>query len=177
MHDSETTRRSAEQFERDMRVSRRYLTVMAYHNTPTIEDAEDLIAETYARAWQYYHQQDSARSTFTRWASRILLNLARGSHRTSKRRPITTPLDDAYPFASPEPGPAEIVERRLALEALMGGLTAKQREILLRLAHGQTYEEIGHSMGIVVGTVKSRIFHLRNVALPSLIDAYQADSF
>ena len=52
--------RSQEQFERDMRASRRYLTVMAYRIARTPEDAEDLIAETYARAWQYYHQQDSS---------------------------------------------------------------------------------------------------------------------
>ncbi len=161
--------RSEEQFERDMRASRRYLTVMAYRIARTPEDAEDLIAETYARAWQYYHQQDSSRATFTRWASRILLNLGRDAHRSSRRQPATQPLQDAELHAASVPGPAEVVERRMEVQDLLHSLSPKQREILLRLANGQTYEEIGRSMGIVVGTVKSRVFHLRNVVAPRLM--------
>src|SRR6266480_673369 len=96
--------RSEERFERDMRDSRRYLTVMAYRIARTPEDAEDLIAETYVRAWQYYHQQDSSRATFTRWASRILLNLGRDAHRSTRRQPATQPLQDADMRATSSPG-------------------------------------------------------------------------
>lgn len=157
-----------ERFERDMRTSRRYLTVIAYRVARNADDAEDLLSETYTRAWQHYHQQDPDRATFTRWASRILLNLHRDTHRNARRQPVTERLHDLDWPASNTLEPYEVVSKRLLVRGILDKLTPRQQDILIRLAHGQSYEEIGKAMGIVVGTVKSRVFHLRNVIAPRL---------
>ena len=67
-------------------------------------------------------------------------------------------------------GAAQSEELRACLEAAVARLPVKHREVFLMARYeGMPYEEIGESLGIPVGTVKSRM----NKAVRVLMDQLQ----
>ncbi|HEV7195745.1 MAG TPA: sigma-70 family RNA polymerase sigma factor [Pedococcus sp.] len=148
--------RSVEEFPAVTDTYRRELTAHCYRMTGSIHDAEDLVQETYLRAWRAYAAFEG-RSSVRTWLYRIATNVCLTSLEGKARRPLPTGL--GAPAADPadtlvqsnevswlEPAPDPLVvgdasdpativaERegiRLAFVAALQHLPARQRAVLI----------------------------------------------
>lgn len=139
-------------------------------------DAEELTQDTFIRAHRGLarFRGDSSLST---WLQRIAVNLARNRYWYffRRRRHLTLSLDcplgdesdatftDLVAADAPDPARNAATDEFTALiEACMAKLDARHREILtLRNLLHRPYDEIASTLGINVGTVKSRIARAR----------------
>lgn len=145
---------------------------LLYRLTENREEARDLTQETFLRAFQNIGQFRGDADLKT-WIYRIAINQARNRWRwwRRRRRDATVSLDseDArgnQPLIeslrseggrSPEQETLAH-ERERALRRALRSLSLSYREtVILRDIEGFTYEEIAETLGINVGTVKSRL--------------------
>jgi RNA polymerase sigma-70 factor (ECF subfamily) len=144
---------------------------LLFRLTENGEEARDLTQETFLRAFQNIDRFRGDADVRT-WIYRIAINQARNRFRwwRRRRRDATVSLDQkqgesgqslsgtlAEPSANPEQQ-ALARERELALRSALQRLGQAYREtVILRDIEGFTYEEIAETLGINVGTVKSRL--------------------
>jgi RNA polymerase sigma-70 factor (ECF subfamily) len=145
---------------------------LLYRLTENSEDARDLTQETFLRAFQSIGSF-RGESDLRTWIYRIAINQARNRWRWWKRRrrDSTVSLDSAgvhgnQPLvdtlrAERERSPEQETlshERERVLRRALQSLSLSYREtVILRDIEGFTYEEIAETLGINVGTVKSRL--------------------
>jgi RNA polymerase sigma-70 factor, ECF subfamily len=136
---------------------RRELLAHCYRMTGSVHDAEDLVQETYLRAWRAYHSFEG-RSSVRTWLYRIATNVCLTALEGKGRRPLPaglgTPSSDGtkpveengeIPWLEPVPDavletgsvgdPAAVVAGRdtirLAFVAALQYLPARQRAVLI----------------------------------------------
>ena len=132
------------------------------------EDAEDILQETFLRAYRFLHRYDLQRP-FGPWLFRIGGNLARNHlQRMRANEPISldsSPGDDENERFDGEwtadlSTISELEYRELLCRTreALAGLPDEQRVILeMRLLGEMSYKEIAETIGIPVGTVMSRL--------------------
>jgi RNA polymerase sigma-70 factor, ECF subfamily len=153
------------------------LNLLGDHN-----EALDLSQEVFLRVFRTL-QGFRGQSALRTWIYRIVVNQARNRQRWWRRRyrSYQVSLDDHIrdhgEFAAHENGGApdrvlnqkQLAERiRLALDCLPFD---QKSALVLREIDGLSYEEIGFSLGIAVGTVKSRLARARETLRGHLRDA------
>jgi RNA polymerase sigma-70 factor (ECF subfamily) len=145
--------------------------------------AEELVSETFARAFSIRERFDTTRADARPWLFGIAMNLMRTHLRSEARRmrayarsgvDEVVHVDDAGLHDRLD---AAVHGQDLA--AALENLAQGDREALLLYAWGDlTYEEIAETIGIPVGTVRSRLNRARRqlkAALPQL-ETVPADS-
>ncbi|MBA3884624.1 MAG: sigma-70 family RNA polymerase sigma factor [Acidobacteria bacterium] len=153
------------------------LNLLGDHN-----EALDLSQEVFLRVFRTI-QGFRGQSALRTWIYRIVVNQARNRQRWWRRRyrSYQVSLDDHIrdhgELAARENGGApdrvlnqkQLAERiRLALDCLPFD---QKSALVLREIDGLSYEEIGFSLGIAVGTVKSRLARARETLRGHLRDA------
>lgn len=144
---------------------------LLFRLTENSEEARDLTQETFLRAFQNIDRFRGDADVRT-WIYRIAINQARNRFRwwRRRRRDATVSLDQKQgesgqsiigTLAEPSENPEQQTlarERELALRSALQRLGQAYREtVILRDIEGFTYEEIAETLGINVGTVKSRL--------------------
>ena len=144
--------------------------------------AEELLQETFLRAWQRADLFERARGRVPSWLLGIAHNLAIDELRRRRRRPQgVTPREreaSERELASvPDPGP-EVAEeawaslRRAQVAAALERLPPAQRRIIeLAYFEGYSQSEIAARLGEPLGTVKTRM----RLGLHKLRDLLQAE--
>ncbi len=127
-------------------------------------DAEDVAQEALLRAYKGFERLRD-RSRFRGWLVRISFRLALDRLRSAKRREQRDTLW-SHPAHLPAPANAEDIvasnQFQSHLERALEELPEKLRLVLLLSAmDGYTIEEIAATVGVPIGTVKSRIFIAR----------------
>jgi RNA polymerase sigma-70 factor (ECF subfamily) len=138
----------------------------------TREEAEDLVQETYARAfrsWRSYTPGTNLRA----WIFRILTNLNIDRGRRQQRTPDLQPLEegDYYLYNRlEEAGPADDEERvveRLSQDAVVEALSAVPhnfRDVVVLVDIGDfSYQDAAQILDVPVGTVMSRLHRGRRI--------------
>jgi RNA polymerase sigma-70 factor (ECF subfamily) len=142
-------------------------------------DAEDVVQETFVRAWQSLTTVRDTRAAFG-WICRVARNVAydrarkKGrQHATSIDRPVgegLSPLIDL--LSSDDPNPEDVTASRelgrVVWEAIEGLKEKHRLVLLLREADGLSYEEIAKALGCAVGTVESRLHRARKALAKKL---------
>ena len=132
--------------------------------TGCAEDAQDLLQETFLRAYQKLNRFHGESSFYT-WVYRIAVNLALSRRR--RRRPTLWPGDrPSDPAGDPretDPSlPLERAERDRMIQDALDSLAHDHRAVVvMKEFDGLRYEEIGEVLGIPVGTVRSRLHRAR----------------
>jgi len=144
---------------------------LLYRLTENTEEARDLTQETFLRAFQNINHFRGDADLRT-WIYRIAINQARNRWRwwRRRRRDSTVSLDAVDGQGQPviaslradrssNPEQATLAhEREAALTTALQQLGRPYREtVILRDIEGFSYEEIAVTLGISVGTVKSRL--------------------
>jgi len=125
--------------------------------------ADDLLQETFLRVYRHIDRYEP-RGTFAPWMFRIAGNLAITELRRRRYR-RTTPLEQGPepPGDSERCDPAAIHAagaRVREVESALSRLPEPQRAVvLLRMRDGMSLEEVARTLGVPVGTVKSRLHH------------------
>ena len=135
------------------------------------DEALDLSQEVFLRVFRTIHRF-RGQSSLRTWIYRIAVNQARNRHRFWRRRHRTDHISLDLHIAAHgdllsgrEWTPDRIfAQKQLAarLKEALDGLPFDQRTaIVLREVDGLSYEEIAFSLGVAVGTVKSRLTRAR----------------
>jgi RNA polymerase sigma-70 factor (ECF subfamily) len=156
---------------------RRELLAHCYRMTGSVHEAEDMVQETYLRAWRAYHAFEG-RSSVRTWLYRIATNVCLTALEGRDRRPLPTglgapgstagdPLDERTEVPWLEPAPDALVldpatavaEResiRLAFVAALQHLPARQRALLvLRDVLRWRAAEVAEALGTTTAAVNS----------------------
>ena len=133
---------------------------MAYRLTGNPEDAADLAQDVFVRVYNNLHRYEPG--TFDGWLYRITKNLFLDQVRRRQRFRMQPLSDEEWREpASTEPGPADLIERRLLEEGLEAGLLQLPAEFRLAVVlcdvEGLAYEQVAEITGWPLGTVRSRI--------------------
>ncbi|HEV2780563.1 MAG TPA: sigma-70 family RNA polymerase sigma factor [Actinophytocola sp.] len=166
---------------------RRELLAHCYRMLGSVHDAEDLVQETYLRAWRAYDRFEG-RSSLRTWLYGIATNACLTALRNRKRRPMPTglggpsgpedglverpevpwlePVPDAKVGADDGSDPAAIVTSRasirLALIAALQHLPARQRVVLiLRDVLSWRAAEVAELLDVSVAAVNSMLQRAR----------------
>ena len=137
----------------------RFLYTVAYRLTGNSDDAQDLVQEVLLkvrRGLETYRP-----GSMEGWLSRITTNTFLDEARRRRRRPLDLLPDDPDRVLPSEP-PADVA---LAAEALPDDVQDALRQlpeeyraaVVLCDVVGLSYQEIGDSLDVPVGTVRSRI--------------------
>jgi RNA polymerase sigma-70 factor (ECF subfamily) len=137
---------------------------LAYRMTGNEQDAEDVVQETFLRAYRQLHRYE-ARASFGTWLYRIASNYSLDLVRSRKRHPQTALEESPAPrdvAVSEAPGPERLafgdqVQRTVA--STLDTLSQQERTaFVLRHFEGQSIEEIGTSLGLSNNAAKHSIF-------------------
>jgi RNA polymerase sigma-70 factor (ECF subfamily) len=132
---------------------------LAYRLSGNQHDAEDLTQETFIRVFRSL--QSYQPGTFEGWLHRITTNLFLDMVRRRSRIRMEALPEDYDRVPADGPTPEEIYhDSRLGadLQAALDSLPAEFRAaVVLCDIEGLSYEEIGATLGVKLGTVRSRI--------------------
>lgn len=143
---------------------------LAFRMTGNEHDAEDIVQETFLRAYRALHQFE-ARANFGTWLHRVAINCALDHLRRVKRReeesyaqnPAGEEEGDAsssIPSSGPTPERLLLsAELKRKIERAMAELTDRERAaFVLRHFEGCSIKEIGKVLGLRENAAKNAVF-------------------
>src|SRR6266513_2211937 len=173
-----TEARDRVRFEEDALALSDQVYRVARHLVGSREEAEDLMQETYARAfrsWRSFTPGTNLRA----WLLRILTNLNIDRGRKQQRTPDTQPLEEGDYFLYnklEEAGESdeERVDRRLSQDDAVAALSEVPhdfRDVLVLVDIGDfSYADAAQILDIPIGTVMSRLHRGRRILKKNLAD-------
>ena len=140
-------------------------------------DAEDLVQETFLRAYRSWDQFEPG-TNLRAWLFRILTNLFITNYRKRKREPTVVPVEEPEDFdlyqalGSDDSSAESIVLDSLVDEDIKRALDQLPENfrlpVLLADVEGFSYKEIAEMLGVPIGTVMSRLHRGRKALQKSL---------
>ncbi len=181
-----TEARDRVRFEEDALALSDQVFRVARHLANSRDEAEDLVQETYARAfrsWRSFQPGTNLRA----WLLRILTNLNIDRGRRSQRAPQTTALEanDYYLYdklAASDDGVSdeERVVERLSQDDIVSALSAVPhdfRDVIVLVDIGDfSYQDAAQILDIPIGTVMSRLHRGRRILKRELAESVLEDA-
>jgi RNA polymerase sigma-70 factor (ECF subfamily) len=138
-------------------------------------DIEDLVQETLMKALTHTHQYQPG-TALRSWLFTIMRNTFCTTVYRRKREPVSDEIVSAASDRQQVPE-QEWLLRAKDVDMALERLEAWQREALLLVASGTSYEDAAAQCGCAIGTIKSRVNRARNelsaqLGEPSFTDVY-----
>jgi RNA polymerase sigma-70 factor, ECF subfamily len=176
-----TDARDRVRFEEDALALSDQVYRVARHLAGSREEAEDLMQETYARAfrsWRSFTPGTNLRA----WLLRILTNLNIDRGRRQQRTPTMQPLEEGDYFlynqleqTTDGPTDEEQVVERLSQDDVVGALSSVPhdfRDVIVLVDIGDfTYADAAQILDIPVGTVMSRLHRGRRILKQAMAES------
>ncbi len=153
----------------------------ALRMTKSETDAEDLVQETFVKAYRFWDRFEPG-SNARAWLFKIMTNIFINEYRSRSRAPISVSVDeenDDYVYgqvaslASQENPETEFLNKLLDddVRRAIDTLPEDFREVVvLSFLEDYSYQEIAEIVGLQLGTVKSRIHRGRKLLQKELHD-------
>ena len=178
----ETSEQRAARFDRDALPFLDQLYSAALRMTRNPSDAEDLVQETFVKAFAAFHQFEEG-TNLKAWLYRILTNTFINNYRKTQRQPLQSPTEqiEDWQLAAAE-GHTSTGLRSAEMEALdhlpdsdikeaLQSLPEQFRvAVLLADVEGFSYKEIADITQVPIGTVMSRLHRGRRALEKRLWD-------
>jgi len=151
---------------------------LAYWRMSNTQDAEDVVQETYLRAYRSFHTF-APETNIKAWMTKILLNVINDSLRKRTKynevidreygqEMLDTIADRSTAAENPEVKLSACEIRPDLMAALQRLPAALLHPLLLRELEDFSYEQIAALLDIPVGTVMSRLFRARRIVRDQL---------
>ena len=175
----ETQNERTARFEKDALIFASALYGAALRYTKNPQDAQDLVQDTYAKAFTSFHQFEPG-TNLKAWLYRILTTTFINNYRKDQRRPLLSgseledwQIADAASHTSDlgksaEDEVLENIADRDVKEALAAMPEDFRMAVYLSDVEGFSYKEIAEIMGVPTGTVMSRLHRGRKLLRESL---------
>lgn len=160
-------------FEKELLPHVGALQTFAYHLTYNQEDADDLVQETYLKAYRFIDKYEKGTNAKA-WLFKILKNAYINEYRKKVKQPMKVDFEDIVTYHDTDDdhltGYSDL--RQEIFEHMMGDEVTSainslpidfRTVILLCDIEGFTYEEIASIIDVPIGTVRSRLFRARNL--------------
>jgi RNA polymerase sigma-70 factor (ECF subfamily) len=163
------------------------LQTFAYHLTYNQEDADDLVQETYMKAYRFIDKYEKGTNAKA-WLFKILKNAFINEYRKKSKQPTKVDFEDIVAYHDTDDhrvtGYSDLREE-IFLHMMGDEVTSAinslpidfRTVILLCDIEGFTYEEIAAIIDVPIGTVRSRLFRARNLLKEKLTDYAQQHGY
>ncbi|OAA29213.1 RNA polymerase sigma-70 factor, ECF subfamily [Frankia sp. EI5c] len=122
--------------------------------------AEDVLQETFLRAWHHLDRLVPEKGSVHGWLRRVAHNIVVDGHRMRCARPAELELTPERAGAFLQPDGSEALVDSLTLGALLGRIGQSHQAALVETyLRDRTTAQAAAVLGVPVGTVKSRTFH------------------
>jgi len=178
---TESPTERAARFERDALEYLDQLYSAALRLTRNKADAEDVVQETYAKAFAAFHQFKTG-TNLKAWLYRIMTNTFISSYRKAQHQPLVVgdEVEDWQLAQAAEHQSTGLLSAEMeALQSIPDGVVMEalhslhpefSQVVLLADVEGFSYKEIAEIMGTPVGTVMSRLNRARAILRQRLAD-------
>ena len=151
----------------------RFLYAVAYRLTGDQEDARDIVQESLLRVRRGLETYTPG--NLEGWLARIVTNVFLDDVRKRRRRPTSALPDDPDLVVPPSAGADEVAAAAGLPPDIQAAIDALPEEfrvpVVLCDVADRSYEDISTTLGIPVGTVRSRIHRGRRLLRTALVDA------
>lgn len=163
------------------------LQTFAYHLTYNQDDADDLVQETYLKAYRFIDKYDEGTNAKA-WLFKILKNAYINEYRKRVKQPTKVDYEEIVAYHDTDDdrisGYSDLREE-IFLHMMGDEVTSAinslpidfRTVILLCDIEGFTYEEIASIIDVPIGTVRSRLFRARNLLKEKLTSYAQKLGF
>lgn len=127
--------------------------------------AEDVVQETWLRAWRHIDRLDDGKGSVRGWLLRVAHNVAIDVHRARRARPAEIGIDgEELANVAVQAPLSDEVENRMVVDDLLGHLSQAHRKAVVEVFFiDRTTRSAACALGVPVGTVKSRLHNALRV--------------
>ena len=136
---------------------------------PDLASTDDIVQETFIRAWRHLPQLAANDQMVRPWLFRVARNLLIDADRAARSRPVTVEAGPAADLRDDD-GFDQVMDRQIVADALQN-LSAAHRMVLVETFYrGGTTAMVARQLGIPHGTARSRLHYALDALRQQLQD-------
>ena len=125
---------------------------------PDPASADDIVQETFIRAWRHLPQLRADGRPIRPWLFRVARNLLTDADRAARSRPVTVPASSAE-GPGDDAGLGQVLDRQLVADALRQLSPAHRTVLVETFYRGGSTATVARQLGIPAGTARSRLHY------------------
>jgi RNA polymerase sigma-70 factor (ECF subfamily) len=137
--------------------------------SPDQSSADDIVQETFIRAWRHLPQLSEDERPVRPWLFRVARNLLIDADRAARSRPVTAQVQPDESVRD-DAGLDQVLDRQLVAGALEHLSPAHQAVLIETFYRGGSTATVARHLGIPPGTVRSRLHYALNALRVELHD-------
>ncbi len=142
-------------YERHAQALRRY----AERFCPDPASADDIVQETFIRAWRHLPQLSSGDRPVRPWLFRVARNLLIDADRAARSRPSTVRVLATAEEGLDDTGLNRVLDQQIVADALHQLSPAHRTVLVETFYQGRTLAKVARQLGIPDGTARSRLHY------------------
>jgi RNA polymerase sigma-70 factor (ECF subfamily) len=127
--------------------------------SPDLASADDIVQETFIRAWRHLPQLAADDRMVRPWLFRVARNLLIDADRAARSRPVTVAARPDLDIPDDDGEFDQVADRQLVADALRNLSPAHRMVLLETFYRGGTTAMVARQLGVPHGTARSRLHY------------------